>query len=55
MSRCRKHRRGEECEFCQTFVCAACKRRVGWDFGANDEFPGYCDDCWVASQAKEQR
>ena len=32
------------------FVCALCRRLVGWCFGCADELPDACDDCfceWV--------
>lgn len=32
----------------RTFICEGCKREVPWDFGAADEYPNHCDDCWVA-------
>ena len=32
-----------------SFVCAGCKRRVPNEFGAADDMPDHCDDCWEAA------
>lgn len=36
----------DECPHCTTYVCWSCMRRVPWDFGAADEMPDVCDDCY---------
>lgn len=30
------------------YVCEGCFRVVGWCFGAYDDLPDRCDDCWFA-------
>lgn len=30
-----------------TFDCTCCGRECGWCFGAADDLPDYCDDCWA--------
>ena len=37
----------EDCERCRRFVCNACECVVKWGFGAADDAPGLCDDCWA--------
>jgi hypothetical protein len=36
--------------FCadRTYECAGCFRDVPWCYGAHDDMPDYCDDCWDA-------
>ena len=29
------------------YRCRTCKRRVPWCFGAADQHPHDCDDCWA--------
>jgi len=42
-SRCRQPY--GEAKNCETFICAACGRRVPWCFGGDtDEL---CNDCWA--------
>lgn len=31
----------------RVFRCAGCKRFVPWCFGAADDLPDHCDDCWA--------
>lgn len=38
----------------ETFKCYACKRRVPWSFGADDDLPDFCDHCWFAAHLGEQ-
>lgn len=33
--------------FTLRFLCARCRRRVPWCFGAADDRPELCDDCWA--------
>lgn len=33
----------------KTYVCRGCKRRVPACFGASDDMPNHCDDCWAAA------
>ena len=28
------------------YRCAICRRRVPWCYGADDDAPHACDDCW---------
>jgi len=28
------------------YKCSGCKRKVPWCFGAADDAPNLCDDCW---------
>jgi hypothetical protein len=36
-------------EMCGRFyTCECCLARVPWCFGAADDQPGWCDDCWAA-------
>lgn len=37
-----------------SYVCAGCKRRVPNDFGAADDMPDHCDDCWAAAHGVEE-
>lgn len=30
------------------YTCRGCKRRAPWCFGASDDMPDHCDDCWAA-------
>jgi hypothetical protein len=30
----------------QRYTCRGCKRFVPYCFGADDELPNHCDDCW---------
>ena len=30
----------------RTYKCKGCKRQVPWCFGADDDLPHHCDDCW---------
>lgn len=32
------------------YRCARCQRRVPWCFGAADDMPELCDDCWAAAR-----
>lgn len=36
-----------ECCVHETFRCNRCEKIHPWDFGAADEAPGLCDDCWA--------
>lgn len=36
------------------YRCKWCKRWVPWCFGAADDLPLHCDDCWVKAH-KEDR
>lgn len=31
----------------QRFVCIGCDRSVPWCYGAADDMPLHCDDCWA--------
>lgn len=33
-------------ERCGIYVCTRCERTVPWCFGAADQYPEWCDDCW---------
>ena len=35
----------------RTYECKDCKRRVPWCYGAADNMPNVCDDCWTAEVA----
>lgn len=35
-----------ECEEHRTFLCPHCKLICSWDFGAADDRPELCNDCW---------
>lgn len=35
----------------KTYVCDCCGYEVPWCFGASDDMPGACDDCWAAAHA----
>ena len=37
-----------------TYTCRGCERACGWCFGAADEHPDLCDDCWAAYVFPEQ-
>ncbi len=53
------HELSEECEVCNTFVCASCNTRVDWETGGDcmsgsdcDFCPWVCSDCWVKHEAE---
>ena len=31
------------------YTCCGCRRLVPWCFGADDDQPDWCDDCWAKS------
>lgn len=35
------------------YACPGCKRLVPWCFGAADDMPDHCDDCWSVAHVKE--
>lgn len=35
------------------YTCAGCKRRVPWCYGADDDYPELCDDCWLQARAAD--
>lgn len=38
-----------DCRGCAgTYICNRCDRVCGWCFGAVDDAPGICDDCFAA-------
>ena len=37
----------------KTYVCAWCRRKVPWCFGAFDDMPDVCDDCWAEAHARD--
>ena len=40
--------RSRECDDSDgDYRCKRCRRVCCWCFGAADELPGHCDDCWV--------
>jgi len=48
----RKHcdgTRSRECPHGETesYRCKRCRRRCCWCFGAADDLPDHCDDCWA--------
>lgn len=51
---CNLHLHPETIECCvhETFRCNRCEQIHSWDFGAADDAPGLCDDCWAAFFAK---
>jgi hypothetical protein len=30
------------------YTCERCRKLFGWCYGASDDLPDYCDDCWAA-------
>lgn len=44
---------GEDCAACEEYRCAGCFRVCSWEFGAGDEWFGFCDDCAVARMGDE--
>lgn len=36
-----------------TFHCPGCDRDVPFDYGAADEAPDQCDDCWARERGAE--
>lgn len=45
---CNLHEHPDIIECCvhQTFRCNRCQQIHPWEFGAADDAPGLCDDCW---------
>jgi hypothetical protein len=50
------------CLMCNTYAgcskhhlykCVGCKLVYSWAFGASDDMPDHCDDCWAKAHAKE--
>jgi len=43
--------------FClgRRYTCPGCLRFVPWCFGAADDAPELCDDCWGAKHAEAQQ
>lgn len=39
----------------RTYVCEVCRREVPWCFGAADDMPDACDDCWYAAHMNSVR
>jgi hypothetical protein len=37
----------------RVYRCAGCGEHAPWCFGAADDLPGHCDDCWDKAQRKE--
>jgi hypothetical protein len=37
-----------------TYVCTGCERKVGWCFGAADNMPELCDECWAEVTQKRE-
>lgn len=37
------------------YQCAGCRRWVGWCFGAADDMPDHCDDCWSKAHPAPKR
>lgn len=37
----------------ESYVCAGCSRRVPNEFGADDDMPDHCDDCWLEAHPEE--
>lgn len=42
---------GRDLAFTLRYKCPGCKRRVPWCFGAADDLPELCDDCWRKAHA----
>lgn len=43
--------RDKECsQSGEHYRCKGCRRTCCWCFGADDEMPEYCDDCWAGRQ-----
>lgn len=38
----------------RTYRCAGCHRKLPWCFGAHDEMPDHCDDCWADAQRQKE-
>ena len=45
---CRISPSGRKLAFTLRYTCPGCKRPVPWCFGAADNKPELCDDCWDA-------
>ena len=37
-----------------TYKCLLCERRCCWCFGAADDYPELCDDCWWGFQNEHE-
>jgi len=37
------------------YLCASCRLLMPWCFGASDDMPDVCDDCWALARAMENR
>ena len=38
-----------------TFICECCGEECGACYGAYDDYPELCDDCWAEIPKKEER
>lgn len=36
------------------YRCLWCRRDVPWCFGAADDMPEVCDDCWVVAHTSDE-
>lgn len=34
------------------YRCRGCRQRVPWCYGADDDMPFHCDDCWSRRHAE---
>lgn len=39
-----------DCASCPLFLCESCAEMRPWCFGADDNCPDDCDDCWVPDE-----
>ena len=46
-----KHARGCPCG--GSYICAGCRREVGYCDGGSDDMPHHCDDCWAKAHARD--
>jgi hypothetical protein len=44
---CRRSSTGSELAYTKRYRCLKCRRYVPWCFGAADDKPELCDDCWA--------
>lgn len=50
---CSRHAARSECTRCELYLCAGCSRWVSWNFGADDDMPEHCDDCWALAHGAD--
>jgi hypothetical protein len=49
--RCAGH---PDCAACPRYLCPGCKMWRPWCFGAGDDMPDHCDNCWAKAHKNDK-